>query len=295
MTSTSLKMIDFYVQVSVLPFIIVFGIIGNIFNIYIVTRPSLRRSCSIYLLAGSINGLILLLFGSSSRWIGATFDHLDATKHSTFFCRFRSFITSILYTLAPYFIACATIDRYCSSSTEARIRRWSSSTKFAYRIIALIVSITTIANVHILIFYNIINTTCTPQFGFYSRFYPFFATIYYFTAVIIIIIFGIGTIRNIRSQKKRIQSITSGNTQVDRRRTRNDGQILIMLFVHVICYLCFALPYHYTLIFASIQPSLNTNQLFISIRNLGIVVLNFNQAVSVGLRKSIRGVADNRS
>ena len=89
MTESTLQMISYYVHLCVLPLVIVFGVIGNLFNIYIVTRPSLRRSCSTYFLAGAINGLILLLFGSTSRWLAHSFDGLDVTEFSPFFCRFE--------------------------------------------------------------------------------------------------------------------------------------------------------------------------------------------------------------
>jgi hypothetical protein len=86
--STTLKTIDYFLQACILPAIIVFGVIGNVFNIYIFTRPSLYRSCSIYFLAEAINGLVLLLFGTTSRWLGHTFPNLDATTFSIFFVVF---------------------------------------------------------------------------------------------------------------------------------------------------------------------------------------------------------------
>ena len=67
MTNSTLASIDYFLHLCLLPIVIVFGVIGNISNIYIFTRPASYRICSIYFLAGSINGLILLLFGTTTR------------------------------------------------------------------------------------------------------------------------------------------------------------------------------------------------------------------------------------
>ena len=273
---STLASISYHVHISALPVIIVIGLVGNLLNIYIVTRPSLRRSCSTYFLAGAVNGLTLLLFGSVSRWVAHSFPRLDATTFSPFFCRFRNYLVNIIYNLAPYFIACVTVDRYCSSSGDANVRRWSTRPKLAYKVIVLITLITFLAHMHILVSFTIVEFTCQTTPGFYTQFFSFFATIYYFTAVLTIIIFGLGTIKNIRGQAKRIQPMTKAT---DRKRLRNDHQLLVMLFVHVGCYTCFAMPYHITLISAAIRPLLTQSQTFLFIQNMGIIALNFSQAV----------------
>lgn len=276
MEGTILERINYYVHLCVLPTIILFGVMGNLCNIFIVTRPSLRRSCSTYFLAGAINGLTLLFFGSSSRWLAHSFEGFDATEFSPFFCRFRNYVVNVIYNLAPYFIACVTIDRFCSSSPNANIRRWSAQPHLAPRVVLTIVLITMIAFIHIPIYFTIIDSSCQTCPGFYTQFFPFFATVYYFFAVCLIILFGLGTIRNVRAQAKRIQPV---NKVADRRRMRNDGQLLLMLLAHLICYTCFAVPYHVTLIAAAVRPSLFRNATFAFIQNMGIIALNFNQGV----------------
>ena len=280
MTDETLRRAERFIHMFILPAIIVFGIIGNLFNIYIFTRPSLYRSCSIYFLAGTFNGLALLLFGTTSRWLAFSFDGLDGTQRSLFFCRFRHYLINIIYNLAPYFIACVTVDRFCSSSANVTIRRLSSRPHVAYKVIGGIVVITSIAFSHVLVFFTIEDMKCQTRPGFYTSFFPFFATLYYFTALVIIILFGLGTIYNIRVQSRRMQPMTK---QVDRKRQRSDGQLLVMLFVHVSTYACFALPYHGTLIAASVYPAFTYDSLFIFIQRMTIIALNLSQAVSVAL------------
>jgi hypothetical protein len=283
MLDTTLTSIDYYIHLYLLPAIIVSGVIGNLSNIYIFTRPSLYRSCSIYFLAGAVNGLIILLFGTTTRWLGYSFPRLDATEFSLFFCRFRSYLINIIYDLAPYFIACVTVDRFCSSSTNVNVRRWSSRPKIAYAVICIIILLTFVAFIHIPIYFTIIDSLCQTEPDFYTRFFPFFATIYYFTAVFIIIIFGLSTAYNVRAQRRRIQSITIRANQSDRKNLRSDGQILLILLVHVACYAVFSMPYYITLIVAVVRPSVVNDSLFLFIQRMAIIALNFSQAVSKDL------------
>lgn len=282
--TTTLATVEYYVHVSVLPVIIVIGVTGNLLNICIVTRPSLRRSCSTYFLAGAVNGLTLLLFGSMSRWIAHSFEGMDATRFSPFFCRFRNYLVHVIYDLAPYFIACVTVDRYCSSSPDANVRRWSNHPRLAYRVIVLVTLMALFAHIHILVFFDIVDSICQTRAGFYTQFFPFFSTVYYFTAVSIIIIFGLGTVVNIRGQAKRIQPLAK---VTDRIRIRNDYQVLLMLLVHVACYSCFAMPYHITLMAAVIRPVFIQSRTFLFIQTMGIIALNFSQAVSQTSEKRV--------
>ena len=279
-TNTTLTTIDHFLQGCVLPLIIVFAIIGNISNIYIFTRPSLYHSCSIYFLAGSVNGLILLLFGTTSRWLSHTFSALDATRYSLFFCRFRNYLMGIIYDIVPYFIACVTVDRFFSSSAEVNTRRWSARPQTACTIIALIILITFAAYSHILIYYTIIDSLCQPKPEFYAKFLSFFSTVYYLTPVVIILIFGLGTTYHIRTQRNKIHTVTIRINQKERRHLRNNGQLLIMLIAQGTCYTCLAMPYHITLIVAAIVPSLPNEPIFLFIQHVTLIALNLNQAVS---------------
>ena len=272
-------MIDYYLHSCLLPIIIIFGVIGNLSNIYIFTRPALFRSCSIYFLTGAINGLVLLLFGTTTRWLGHTYPQLDATSYSLFYCRFRNYLMNVIYDLAPYFTACVTIDRFCSSSVNANIRRFSSRPKLAYIVIIFIIITTFIAYFHNLIYYTIINDFCQTEPGFYTRFFSFFTTIYYCVAFFSILIFGLWTVHNVKQQRRRIEPMRHRITHADRKHLRNDGQILMMLFIHVACYTLLAVPFHITLIVAAVDPFIITDSTFLFIQRITIIALNFNQAV----------------
>ncbi|UJR35002.1 hypothetical protein I4U23_027778 [Adineta vaga] len=259
-----------------IPLIVLFGVIGNILSILIFTRPSLRRSCSIYFLVGSINGLIILLFGGITRWLSDGFLGINPTTNSLVYCRFRSYFVYVIYNIAPYLTACITIDRYCSSCSNANIRRFSSRISLAYLIVSLIILITSIAYIHMVFRFTIVNSVCRPEPGFYAEFFPFFTTGYYFFAIILILIFGLGTSYNIRSQRRRIQPIT----MLEKRTLRGDTQLLLLLLVHVICYISLALPYHISLVFGTIYPTLTVNITFRFVQNITVITLNLSQAIN---------------
>jgi hypothetical protein len=104
---------------------------------------------------------------------------------------------------------------------------------------------------------------------------------YYFLAILIIVIFGLGTSYNVRSQRKRIQPMLTQTTAAEKRRARGDTQLLLMLLIHVICYACLALPYHISLIIGAVKPTLLTNITFRFVQQMAIITLNLSQSVSV--------------
>jgi hypothetical protein len=204
----------------------------------------------------------------------------DATRTNISYCRFRSYITYVIYNLAPYFTACITIDRFCSSCSNANIRRLSSHTRIAYIIIPIVIIITSIAYIHIVIRFTIVNSVCRPELGFYAEFFPFFTTGYYFLAILFIVIFGLGTSYNVRSQRKKVQPMILQTTAAEKRRARADTQLLFILLIHITCYACLALPYHISLIVGAVKPTLLTNTTFRFVQQMAIITLNLSQSVS---------------
>ncbi|UJR35001.1 hypothetical protein I4U23_027777 [Adineta vaga] len=271
-----LSTISLLLNTYLIPLIVLFGTIGNILSILIFTRPSLRRSCSIYFLASSINGLAILLFAAILRWLSDGFLGINPTTTSLIFCRLRLYSGFVIYNIASSLTACITIDRYCSSCPNAIIRRFSSRINLAYIVVLTVILITSLAYSHMLFKVTIINFICRLEPGFYAQFLPFFTTGYYFCPIILILVFGLGTIYNIRSQRRRIQPIT----MLERRTLRGDTQLLLLLLVHVICYISLALPYHISLVFGAIYPTLTVTETFRFAQNLTLAALNLSQAIN---------------
>lgn len=69
-----------------------FGMMGNVWNILVFTRPRLiRNPCSIYLLGSSISNVNVLIFGSLARFLSDGFQ-IDFSSTNIGYCRFRYFI-----------------------------------------------------------------------------------------------------------------------------------------------------------------------------------------------------------
>jgi hypothetical protein len=65
-----------------------FGTIGNILNIIVFTRPSLRTNpCSLYFISGSIANFLSLYVGLITPFLGIY--NLDPTQKSNSLCKIR--------------------------------------------------------------------------------------------------------------------------------------------------------------------------------------------------------------
>ncbi|CAF1348262.1 unnamed protein product [Didymodactylos carnosus] len=142
--------------------LLVLGTIGNIFNAIIFSRRSLKRlPCSIYFLSSTICNFLALYSGLITPYLNL-YD-LDPTSYSTGVCKIRFYIRYTSITLSSWFILLACIDRYVSSSHNARIRGYSRLT-LAYRvtIITILIGIS-VPFTQTFYCYEIINKSCTTR------------------------------------------------------------------------------------------------------------------------------------
>jgi len=96
-------------------FIFLFGIIGNILNILVLSQRSLRiNPCSLFFLISSIANLIAILSGLTTRMLSGW--ALDLTNTIDWLCKFRAFILFLSRNIASWLILLAAIDRWFLSS-----------------------------------------------------------------------------------------------------------------------------------------------------------------------------------
>jgi len=239
-------------------FIFVIGIIGNIFNIIILSQRSLRsNTCVMIFIASSITGLITLLSGPTSR-ILSHWD-IDISESVRWICKCHAFIVNTFRSVTFWLIMLATIDRWIVSSTNARFR-YLSSKKNILRNIFLIIFFSIIIHSHILYCFES-NLTKTPLKCFNKdkkcRLVNdlIFAIVTILIPLISIVIFGWKTILNVRLSQTRVEpntavTIISHPSQAveDHRRKRRrrlektDNYLLIMLFIQAILFACLTLP-----------------------------------------------------
>ncbi len=148
---------------------------------------------------------------------------------------------------SSWLIVLSCIDRFFHSSSNARIRR-ISSLKTARIAIGMTSSIVFIIHTHIIIYYGIIyvsdrygniNPSCTSQPGNYRTFLGFWNLIIYsFGPSVIMFLFGLLTLKNIR-QLRSVVPVAFENNRIVRR---TDTQLLLMLFGQVLVIIICTLP-----------------------------------------------------
>ncbi|CAF1274628.1 unnamed protein product [Rotaria sordida] len=231
-------------------FIFLFGIIGNILNILVLSQRNLRSNpCAFLFLASSIASLIAIISGlftrTTSGWA------IDLTNTITWLCQLRTFVVFVSRTIAYCLIALATIDRWLSSCFDHR-RRQMSTIINAQRGMIIILIFSCLLYVQMFYCYeaNLINAplkcygkTITCRL-ITDLTYAFVANIF---PLIIMLYFGLMTIINIRQSKRRIQiinmtSISRVTINISQRSKKTDYYLLYMLFVQVILFGIFTLP-----------------------------------------------------
>ena len=77
----------------------IFGILGNLLNILILSRPTLRlNSCAVLLCFSAVADLFSIVFGLTSRILNAW--DLDPAKTQSWLCKGRIFIVFTIRTIA---------------------------------------------------------------------------------------------------------------------------------------------------------------------------------------------------
>ena len=243
-----------------------FIVITNILNVSVLCRPVLRlSSCTYYFLASVPPVLVYMIVAPLNVILQYSVRfYINSTPVT---CKIVYFLIGSLSLLYGLMLVCASIDRFCSSSTSVRLRQLSQ-VRVARRIIVNVWILTLIYSSPIMaIYYYDYNINTCTQYSttliavyLMTRF-----VLYYFLIPIILAIFGSLTIYNIRSQTRRVAPVNQANFH---RRT--EGQLARMLIIQVAVYLLFFIPTGIVYILVTFVPSMNTSY-FITIRNLTVV------------------------
>ncbi len=221
---------------------IFFGTIGNILSLLIFTRPTLlRSSCTLYLIADSINNILVIYTSLLTRLLATGYND-NISLISDWMCKLRTYLSTALLALSPYFFTLACFDRYCSSSRSATRRSWSNK-KVAKRLIIAAIILAFVLYVHMAIFYalNASGTGCYAQSNAYNIFYKiFYLIVYCILPPSCMGLLCILTLKNVRGQAQRIQpGFGTGNESL----RRMDRQMVRMLFSQVLTQLLCVLPH----------------------------------------------------
>ncbi|CAF1503080.1 unnamed protein product [Adineta steineri] len=273
-------------------FIFLFGTVGNILNILVLSQRSFRsNSCATLFLGSSIANFIAIITGLTTRMLSGW--AVDLTNTNRVLCKLRAFVLNVARPVALWLILLAGIDRWLLSSPNIRYRQMSSL-KNAQRsiIITLILSILLFS--HIIYCYepNLINAplkcygvTITCRLA--TDLSLMFMTIFF--PLLFMLIFGLMTINNVRYSRNRtrpgdISMITmqgppsTSRTTEQQQRNKIDDQLLMMLLVQVLLLFIFALPLGVQKLYSTITTNRVSSQAQVAIDNFAynfVLLLNF--------------------
>ena len=222
------------------------GLLGNVLNVLILRRPSLRSNpCSMCFIAASLVNLLVLVDGLIPR-ILLSFDK-DPSDTSDFLCKTKYYVIYASSALSSWFIVLATIDRYLSSSPDARKRKLSSVKQTRWRILGLVVFAALFFTDKLFCFVaNIPNEVlkCNAEKGPCRRYHDYsYVVVYSFCPCVIVAVFGGLTIVNVRRARSVVAPQRTNPTAVHPRTTSNrDRQLISMLLVQIVFLMLFSFP-----------------------------------------------------
>ncbi|CAF0852820.1 unnamed protein product [Adineta steineri] len=208
--------------------IFLFGSIGNLLNIIVLSQPTLRMNpCVLYFLISSISSLGILLVGLPSRLI-AIWTSTDPSSTSSWFCKFRIFFLYSFRTTTSWLLVCATIDRWFLSHRKIHRRRLSSY-KTAWKLIFIICALSFILWFESIFCYDANVANAPLQCYGKSTTCRIFNDIVYASSTvsipsILMLIFGFLTIHNINRSLQAVQpvmiTIVSDVSRISRNQRR---------------------------------------------------------------------------
>jgi hypothetical protein len=236
--SDSLSQIGTQLLRATLPVIIIIGVVGNSLNIAVLIRPALYRySCSRYFLALASNNLFYSGIIFTYHLLASGYQ-INPSNYSVISCKIITYILTLSSFLSPYLIVCASIDRYCASSINANLRKFSNIKVARWAILFVIIVI-------MLFYINtiiLIELRSTNAFGCYiqadttyKKIYPIMeAVVFAIIPPSLMVLFGMLTIYNI----KQVHVIPAAMS----RHRRTENQLAGMLLLQAGAYIVLTVP-----------------------------------------------------
>ncbi|CAF0840791.1 unnamed protein product [Adineta ricciae] len=233
--------------------IFIFGCVGNILNILVLSQRTLRsNSCASLFLGSSIAGLCSLIAGLTPRMLNGI--AVDLSETNQLLCKFRGFTLFTSRAIAFWLIMLATVDRWLLSCPDAH-RRQFSTIKNSIRNTAVVVFLSII--IHSECFYcyssNLVNapSKCFSN-GIGCRLTNdmLFAVCAILIPLCVMTTFGFLTLGNIRRARNRVHSgQISAMSQIkitvavrSKRLKKTDHRLVTMLLVQVVLLAMFTIP-----------------------------------------------------
>lgn len=262
------------------PPLILLGTIGALLNqvLFYARKPLRSTSCALYFRALSINDLLVLYIVVLPGWLSAQFS-IDPSRQSDAYCRLKTYVNNSLYTLSPYFIVLACLDRLCMSSTDVRLRR-VATLRVASVLIPIMGILVFLAYFHVPIWYMIVRnasgtvSSCSIPNAIYLKMISLF--LFVFLCVLpptLMVTTCTITLILLRHQRQRIMPVNQA------RLRQRDNQLLKMLFIYVASHIVCTVPFTVTYVIFVFVPS-GSSRLLLNLFRLFSLLFNVNFATS---------------
>ena len=183
-------------------FQLIFGTFGNVLNILIFTRRSLRTNpCSFYFLISSINNLFVLYVALLTRLLSSGWK-IDPSNTNLALCKLRIFFVYSSLCLIQWCMVLASIDRFFCSCHSINYRHLSNLS-FARRLTLAVIVVVALGHIHTLVWWSVdyigADLYCNIFIDQYEiAFQVFFLIFSCLLPPILMMVFGLATIFNIR-------------------------------------------------------------------------------------------------
>ncbi len=277
----NLNSAPFYMNRYVPPLLIILGTFGNVLNLIIFTRRTLRTNpCSMYFLAGSINNLFATYVVILARYLSFSWN-LDFTTTNTVFCKLRLLFVYVSLNLVLWFTILASADRFFSSSKSVRLRQLSSLSVARKNIVVNTIFMYLVYS-HVLIFGRS-GTASSPFCNFYGDTYNiffnfFFVIIANVLPLVLMSVFGILIIRNVRSVHNRVAP-QNNDARIERLRS-SDRQLVIMLLFQLLITALLTTPYAGVCVYSVISSTILKQTQSPLVGAINNVVFNISRLLS---------------
>jgi len=229
------------------------SIITNILNICILCSRALRSSpCSSYFFAYAVLSIIYTCMACPTQFLRGFYIDWANGKIG---CKIHFYILFVIPFQANLMLILASFDRYCSSSKSRRLRS-RSTIRTARKIITIGIVLSAIyMSPSLAIYYwNETMKTCQLYYSIIINTYMISQVfLYYILAPILMVLFGLLTISNIRRQSIRLTHLS-----VFTRRRRTERQLARMLLLQVGVHLILILPFGIIYCMNILKPSTRT-------------------------------------
>ena len=262
-------MLEFLIQFAIeatriiVPIIIIFGIVSNSLNILILTRPGLfRHACSLYFIGRAISNLFYTTVMLTINLLADGYQ-LDLTLYSNFTCKMITYFLNLCPNISAYFIVLASIDRYCASSANVRIRDFSCI-RVARWTIGILISILMIFFIWALVAFELVTfglCICLIDSTLLSSqiFLIIVITLYAVLAPFCMIVFGFLTIKNANP----LHLIRNRTSHFRRTQCQLSRMLLLQVGTHIILSLPFCIGFFIFILPIPLRFSLEFYYIFI--------------------------------